>query len=193
MSNRRIGYTDDLRKKQFGYFLVVGDEPIQYKNSPIYWEVQCLKCNQIMERTASQIKKGGRCKPCSNNNRRILENPYEYYFYLDYQNSAKRFNKDFNITLLEFLALCRQNCHYCNQEPAYRKRKVSKGRITYEAYANGIDRKDNDIGYILENCLPCCPICNFAKRSMSYNEFIEYLNKVTNYRKHLPDIGESLK
>jgi hypothetical protein len=43
---------------------------------------------------------------------------------------------------------------------------------------NGIDRKNNAIGYIVGNVLPCCKLCNYAKRTMGYNEFLNWVNRV---------------
>jgi 5-methylcytosine-specific restriction endonuclease McrA len=36
---------------------------------------------------------------------------------------------------------------------------------------NGIDRKNNSLEYTLENCVPCCRQCNFAKQGLSEIEF----------------------
>jgi hypothetical protein len=43
---------------------------------------------------------------------------------------------------------------------------------------NGIDRKINSIGYVYENCLPCCEICNKAKGTRTYEEYIEWMNRI---------------
>lgn len=46
---------------------------------------------------------------------------------------------------------------------------------------NGIDRIDNAKGYTIENSVTCCKRCNFAKRNMSYDEFISWGKKLGNY------------
>lgn len=38
---------------------------------------------------------------------------------------------------------------------------------------NGIDRMDNNKGYFLENCVPCCKNCNFIKKSLDPQTFIK--------------------
>ena len=54
-----------------------------------------------------------------------------------------------------------------------------KKRLSSEVLKiNGIDRIDNNIGYTKENSVPCCEICNKAKRDMSYNDFINYLKRI---------------
>jgi 5-methylcytosine-specific restriction endonuclease McrA len=50
-----------------------------------------------------------------------------------------------------------QACHYCHALPAP---------------LNGIDRKDNKIGYVVENVVPCCWPCNNQKKSMAYDAFV---------------------
>ena len=37
---------------------------------------------------------------------------------------------------------------------------------------NGLDRKDNNIGYSLDNCIPACHTCNRMKMDLSYDEFM---------------------
>lgn len=38
--------------------------------------------------------------------------------------------------------------------------------------------KNNNIGYILTNILPCCKDCNFAKHTLEYEEFIKLVEQV---------------
>jgi len=70
-----------------------------------------------------------------------------------------------------------QNCHYCGSEPSIPRKGWQKttGAIIL---TNGIDRKNNSIGYIKENCLPCCTRCNYMKREMNYEEFLTYIGKI---------------
>lgn len=43
---------------------------------------------------------------------------------------------------------------------------------------NGIDRIDSSIGYTKENCVPCCPICNCAKNTMTQDDFKQWIRRV---------------
>lgn len=43
---------------------------------------------------------------------------------------------------------------------------------------NGIDRINNNKGYTQKNCLPCCKVCNFAKNTMKYKEFISWSKRL---------------
>lgn len=50
-------------------------------------------------------------------------------------------------------------CHYCTQP-------ISRG-------GSGLDRKDNNIGYIVDNVVPCCHNCNRTKSAYyTYDEFL---------------------
>jgi len=50
----------------------------------------------------------------------------------------------------------------------------------HEPYVwNGVDRVDNNIGYTLENCVPCNGVVNKAKLTMSKEQFIGMCKAVT--------------
>lgn len=97
--------------------------------------------------------------------------------YASYKKSAHKRELSFTLTEKEFLELTQQVCHYCGSIPE-NKTVLSSGEFVY----NGIDRKDNTLGYELTNCLPCCGRCNRAKGTMSYNEFMQFVANVFNYR-----------
>jgi len=55
---------------------------------------------------------------------------------------------------------------------------VSKTKAKRSIYIyNGIDRVDNSLGYVKENCKSCCFRCNKIKRDMSLEEFEQFLIK----------------
>jgi DNA-directed RNA polymerase subunit RPC12/RpoP len=86
-----------------------------------------------------------------------------------YKLSAKKRNIEFKLSNEEFFKLTQQPCYYCGKELSMSiKSKYNNGDYIY----NGIDRINNNIGYIIENCVPCCNICNIAKSDNTYEEFI---------------------
>lgn len=95
--------------------------------------------------------------------------------YYGYKKRSKTRGKDFELTKEEFKILTKRECFYCGKPPSQRF-----GRDHYnQAYVyNGIDRLDNNIGYILENCVSCCSQCNFAKHSVSYDDFLIWVKVV---------------
>lgn len=79
-----------------------------------------------------------------------------------YRNKAKIRGLVFELTSKEFEGIVTSDCHYCGEKP----RLVA-----------GVDRKDSNTGYVLDNCLPCCGICNFAKSDMPYEDFIDWVRR----------------
>ncbi len=78
---------------------------------------------------------------------------------------------------IDFDRLTTGNCHYCGVRPS----NFKKGKNGGFAY-NGIDRKDNSVGYVTGNVVSCCRLCNRLKGKFDYNFFIEYLDRVAGYR-----------
>jgi hypothetical protein len=102
---------------------------------------------------------------------------------LIYRRGATRRGLSFDLTRNEFLALTSADCHYCGQPPYQimnRAKYIGKGNGAY--VYNGIDRKDSTLGYTVDNCVPCCRMCNFAKSDMSYADFIVWLDNLVIYR-----------
>lgn len=44
----------------------------------------------------------------------------------------------------------------------------------------GVDRIDNAKGYSVNNCLPCCEVCNKMKLTMSLPEWLNHMEKIRN-------------
>ena len=97
-----------------------------------------------------------------------------------YIRSAKKRNLEWTLTIDEAKDLFEQNCYYCGLIPS-NIYKLSFYGFKY----SGIDRKDNNKGYILENCVPCCKICNHAKHTISHDDFLGWINKVYLHQKLL--------
>jgi hypothetical protein len=94
-------------------------------------------------------------------------------FYNQYSKKAKERNLEYTLSLEEFTSLVTQKCYYCNNLGTSSVGKYLKNRYC------GIDRKDNNIGYILENCVACCKTCNFMKRTLGHDEFILQCQQIT--------------
>jgi hypothetical protein len=78
-------------------------------------------------------------------------------FYLDYISSANKRGYDFKLTTEEFYSVISNNCYMC-------------GKSNNNTHYNGIDRINNDIGYIFSNCKSCCTSCNFLKKNYNLHE-----------------------
>jgi hypothetical protein len=100
-------------------------------------------------------------------------------YYHQYKKSAFHKNLEFLLTTEQFTNLTSQNCHYCGDIPTlyYFPRRSWGGYLH-----NGIDRVDSSRGYTIDNCVPCCKTCNFAKNALSYEEFIEWIDRIVKFR-----------
>lgn len=97
-----------------------------------------------------------------------------------YKHGAKRRGLIFNLDREQIKNLIFSNCFYCGKEPTNIfngfKNKSTHNAIKY----NGIDRKDNLMGYSIENCVTCCMYCNMSKRDMTIEEFRSWIVRVYN-------------
>jgi hypothetical protein len=65
------------------------------------------------------------------------------------KNRAKHRNIYFDLTLQNFEDINKLSCHYCSG-PLPR-------------YGSGMDRIDNNKGYVVDNIIPCCTVCNLTR------------------------------
>ena len=71
----------------------------------------------------------------------------------------------FDLTEEQFNEISKKSCYIC-------------GKNTNEIHYNGIDRVDNDKGYIIGNTQACCGNCNYMKGNLKLEEFIFKLYKI---------------
>lgn len=110
--------------------------------------------------------------------------------YPPYITSARRvWKKRYNdgISFEDFLIISQQNCYYCGNKPN-NKQNAAKEDIKSSQFAkdngefiyNGLDRVDNSKKHIIDNVVPCCKWCNYAKRERTVTEFQEWIMNVFN-------------
>ena len=79
----------------------------------------------------------------------------------------------FELSYEELLELINADCTYCGERPS-RIKKRGKHRYTF----NGIDRVDNDKGYVEGNVVTCCSICNRAKYTLECADFEAWIERL---------------
>jgi hypothetical protein len=123
----------------------------------------CVDCGKEFEMfLTSHEKESKRCSHCleairrQDEKRRDRERNYkkgyiEHFktYYKSYYTKAHKRGYEFTLTEEFFLKTISSPCYYCNHFK--------------EGEAVGIDRINNSIGYLPENCVPCCEICNRMK------------------------------
>lgn len=85
----------------------------------------------------------------------------------NYKRTAEYKNLVFELDDAVFEQLTNDNCYYCG--------------IKEENRLNGIDRKDSNIGYTLDNCVSCCTMCNFMKGSYDIDYFYKKIEHILTY------------
>ncbi len=167
-----------LWNKKFGKLSVIGQSCKTNKNY-IWWLCIC-DCGNECEVKGS-ILKAGRKTSCGCSNITKYQNNSEMVIkkriYHDYKTDAKERGFTFELSFDTFCNLINKNCHYCNRSPSNNK-KSKYGNILY----NGVDRKDSLKGYIEGNVLPCCYQCNKAKSDTPYEDFLNWVKSVYQYR-----------
>jgi hypothetical protein len=98
-----------------------------------------------------------------------------------YKYQANRRGLVFELTKDNFRELTKQNCYYCGKEPTSESKATKRcfGNYLY----NGIDRRDNSVGYTYSNCVSCCETCNKAKLTMSIEEFREWIYRLYEHQR----------
>jgi 5-methylcytosine-specific restriction endonuclease McrA len=92
-----------------------------------------------------------------------------------YKICAKRRNIEFNISDEDFINLTKLNCNYCGTPPSQIK-KLIKSEYIY----TGVDRVDSAKSYDLNNCVPCCGICNRMKMAYPLDIFLKQIELIYN-------------
>lgn len=112
-----------------------------------------------------------------------------YLLHYSYKARSKRRGIDFLLTKDELKKITSQNCFYCGRTPLqiiknhYKSKVKSRGTAASDNTKylyNGIDRVDNDKGYTIENSVPCCSHCNFAKLNMTQGQFMDLITNIYN-------------
>ena len=88
-------------------------------------------------------------------------------------------NREFSLSKELFKSLTSQNCYYCGISPYkdYMPKRSNGGYIF-----NGLDRLDSTIGYTSTNIVPCCEICNKAKRNLTIEEFQVWIQRIIRFQ-----------
>lgn len=182
----------DLTGLQFGKLTVVSRGPNTRHNKPT-WNVEC-SCGGTKTVSAAHLK-NGTTKSCGCSRQEFMlyagevrrrNRPAGQSAITEligrYSNRANQANRKFKLTREQFISIVTSNCHYCGIVPVQLVWNNWKSRYNEGFTYNGIDRKENNKGYTVSNSLPCCAVCNYAKSSMTYDEFLNYLSRVVVFR-----------
>jgi len=128
---------------------------------------KCTRCklhkkeDEFYNSKYEKLGKDRICKLCSsfiNKKQQLLPGRCFYR----YKKSALIRGLEFSITKEIFLQYWKLPCEYCHSE----------------IKTIGLDRKNNKVGYTLENIVSCCKSCNYMKRNMLFGDFISHCKKI---------------
>jgi 5-methylcytosine-specific restriction endonuclease McrA len=117
---------------------------------------RCVPCYEKLQKYESARVRERNYKAEAFTNKHVIWNHYV--------RGAKKRSIHFALSKTRFNELIIQSCFYCGYS------KVGE--------VNGIDRVDNNKGYIEENVVTCCQVCNLAKSTQHPQEFIDKLHAI---------------
>lgn len=158
------------------------------KGDNFIYQILCIACSEPKSIYGTQLKHGVglmhvKCSGISRSNkasskvwtRERDEESIVGFIFASLRGRKKRKGRDFSLTEEEIRLIIFSNCFYCGTVPNLIY--PCNGRNLTTRYI-GIDRVNNSLGYITNNCVPCCAICNRAKSTMRQEEFLEWINRL---------------
>lgn len=94
-----------------------------------------------------------------------------------YKASARKRNYDWALTDEQAIYLMVSSCHYCGCDPGTHNQNG----------LNGIDRKDNALGYLADNVVACCGKCNLMKGTRTEVDFLEHAMAIAKYQSQVKE------
>lgn len=171
----------DLSGQRFGHWTVISRAGVDKKSHYAMWLCTCdCGTERVVNGRSLRENKSNSCgcsKPMPHGRLEYGEAAFRsLYRYM--QHNAKYRNIEWDISWEFFGWITKQPCHYCGTFPyqTYHPKRTN-GEYIY----NGLDRFDNEIGYIESNCVPCCGVCNYMKSATSVQDFREWVISVYNH------------
>lgn len=96
----------------------------------------------------------------------------------NYFHNAKAKGIEITISAERVAELLSGHCFYCGCAPsAVSRHKRNYGEFVY----NGIDRLNNEAGYVEGNIVSCCVECNFRKGATNAPDFLAWVRRVAEH------------
>jgi hypothetical protein len=168
-------YFEDLTGKIFGKLTVIDFSDMRSTKRTSRWNCQC-NCGNVVKTDFGSLV-SGRTKSCGcirkdGQYESIVKRSYRsHVFSAKYRNIVNFLSKE------EYFAIGSNPCYYCGNFDI--KTNNSTGATIK---LNGVDRKNNEKFYKIENSLSCCGECNVMKQDSTYKQFMEKIQKIINYQ-----------
>ena len=166
----------DLTGQQFGHLTAL--EFVKVHKGATLWRFRC-SCGKEVVVNGAPVRTGKQ-KSCGCVGNRIAPGlAGKHRVFKRYKATAEQRDLDFALSFDEVVRLTSSPCTYCGIPPTQLStydESISADARAHAAYHyNGIDRVDNALGYIAGNVVPCCKICNIAKRDLSKESFLSWI------------------
>jgi hypothetical protein len=170
----------DLTGQRFGRLVVI-DKSEMRKRGRIVWNCLC-DCGNTHLATTGILREGSvRSCGCYSGvfQRKSGDAASFSRCFSQYLANAKRRNIEFSLSKEEFRSISSNVCWYCGADPKPNyARYLNSDVLPVPFIANGVDRKDNNLGYTLSNSVAYCFTCNGMKSSLSLPDFIDHIRKI---------------
>lgn len=158
--------------------------PVKRNKQGIWWECQC-KCGNVVVVPAGRLRsRWTRSCGCLKSDETVAFNKSRRLsdaeaatreMFQRMRQAARRRGLVWYLDLPLFSRLVTSQCAYCGAAP-YR---YYTGQYGAKVLYNGIDRKDNTVGYKLGNVVSCCKTCNVAKNNLPYDEWLAWAKRLS--------------
>lgn len=168
----------DLVGKKFNKLLILEFAEFRGSRSKPYWKCLC-DCGNIKIIQGESIK-SGTTTSCGCNFKYFDNQSSKNHLFSNYKSRARRSNLKFELSFCEFEKLTQNICFYCEQKP---QQIIKPSKYSQEFIYNGIDRINNSKGYIKNNVVTCCKLCNTMKGVLDKEVFLNHVKKIYNIGK----------
>lgn len=168
--------------QRFGNWVVLGKAKSRERNPGIFTGYTKVKCDcgtaKEVRSTSLRIGESKSCG-CRPKSRWLpIGESALNAFIIAYKQSARRRKLKWALSKKQFRKITSEKCYYCGAAPVPKMGRKRRG----PALVNGIDRKDSNIGYMIENCLPCCKACNRMKMGLLEKDFLNQVERIFKYK-----------
>ena len=168
--------------ERFGQLIVV-EKLVNIYGNEARWRCAC-DCGASKVLSTKDLVQG-RYKTCGHGSK-ICKVPQEEAWvrkrFSAYKSNAKKDNRKFELSITDFSNIVNRPCNYCGGLDHYQTSrsdyKNKRPDLLPIFHKVGIDRVDSSIGYVLDNLVPCCKMCNKMKMEFSLEVWKNQVRKI---------------
>lgn len=178
---------NNLLNRQFGRLTVL--ERSESINKRSAWLCLCSCGNKKIIKAEYLLRGHTKSCGCLNQEKRSGRAKTMYSVSIKYSpiesNARTVWRKTYkDIKFEDFYRISQMDCYYCGLEPSNKckdglhDKKSSEIRKEAVFVYNGLDRVNSEEGHSIDNVVPCCWPCNYAKRDRTISQFTDWIIKI---------------